>query len=215
MVTVIPHELRHDALRAAILRALEQAYAVNLERHDPSVGDTALTFGIHTWQSGNHYLLLELASIAGVNWTIQNHSLELRVGRCRLRTHKLGHSEADDPWQSFPEHAGPAARMAGRYEQLEFPYELPGIEPLDWVIGHYGNFEDGLRAVRLQAVGTERSDDGRIIRWSAVEPLWVAAAVVPAPLPAVLADTPIAVPIEEPDISLRDESLEGAEGAPS
>jgi hypothetical protein len=154
-------------LREAILRALRASYEVNQERHDPSVGDTALTFGIHTWTSSTFYLPRELHEVAGTTCSVANQSLEIKVGRCRLRVLKLGASEMDNPWHCFPDHAGPASRM-GRNEQLELSLGLEEIEPLDWVIGHYGSAEEGLRAVRLQAVGTERSEDGRITKWSEV-----------------------------------------------
>src|SRR5579859_4889566 len=130
---IIPPELQRTDLRSAIVQALQLAYDVNRERHDPSLGDTALTFGIHTWSSSTHYLQIEMREVPGAACTVLNQSLEIALGRCRLRVLKLGNAETDNPWQSFPDHAGPASRM-GRFEQLELKLGLEEVESLDWVI---------------------------------------------------------------------------------
>ncbi len=196
--------------------ALRRAYDVNRERHDPTVGDTPMTFGIHTWTSSIHYLQIELASVEGVTCIVSNQSAEIRIGRCRLRVLKLGNSEADNPWHSFPDHVGPASRM-GRYEQLVLDLGLEDVEPLDWVIGHYGSADEGLRAVRLQAVGSERSEDGRITRWSAILRLYEAeTGAVPVPLTVIDGDQADVVPIPEPDVALKpDAKEEGDRSHPS
>jgi hypothetical protein len=203
-VAVVPVELQSTALRNAILRALRASYEVNQERHDPSVGDTALTFGIHTWTSSTYYLQREMQEVSGTTWTVANQSLEIKIGRCRLRVLKLGNSEVDNPWHCFPDHAGPASRM-GRNEQLELSLGLEEIEPLDWVIGHYGSAEDGLRAIRLQAVGTERSEDGRITKWSSVVPIYEMSAEAVS-LSVITGDQADSVPIPEPDVALKPDS---------
>lgn len=171
----LPVELRRDDVQAAILRALRRAYEENQNRHHPGVGDDALTFGIHLWKSGAYFLVAELAELPGVQAQVVNQSLDLRVERCRLRLHKLGDSEEDDPEHSFPNHVGPATRL-GRAEQLRLDLDLHGgCEYLDWVVGHYGSPDEGLRALRLHAVGSERALDGTIARWEAVETLFDAA----------------------------------------
>jgi hypothetical protein len=157
----------------AIVASIVRAYAENQDRHDPAVGDDALTFGIHLWKSGSFFLSERLGAVPGIMAEVVNQSLTVQVGRCRLRVHKLGDSELDNPETSFPNHAGPAARM-GRVEQLSFKFRgrlHERDEYLDWVIGHYGSPDDGLRAVRLQAVGNERALDGKISRWEAIETL--------------------------------------------
>jgi hypothetical protein len=203
-MAIIPAELRRTDLRDSILKAMLAAYEVNRERHDPALGDTALTFGIHTWTSSTHYLQIEMQEVPGASSAVVNQSLEITLGRCRLRVLKLGNSETDNPWHCFPDHAGPAARM-GRFEQLEFRLGLEEIEPLDWVIGHYGSAEDGLRAVRLQAVGSERSEDGRITKWNAVETIYEPAGDV-VPLTVIAGDQADSVNIPEPDVALKPES---------
>lgn len=202
-MAIVPPEIQRSDLHDAIMRALRLTYEVNQDRHDPSVGDTPMTFGLHTWTSSTFYLQRELADVAETTWTVANQSIEVKTGRCRLRIHKLGNSEDDNPWQSFPDHAGPAARM-GRVVQLTLDLGLEEIEPLDWVIGHYGSAEEGLRAVRLQAVGSERSEDGRITRWSAILPIFEAGGA-PLMLTVIEGEQPDAVPIPEPDVTLKPE----------
>jgi hypothetical protein len=213
MQTILPPELEDPALRRSILAALRRTYEVSQDRHDPNAGDDALTFGIHTWKSSTHFLPIELGALGdGVSWQVANQSLEVRVGRCRLRVLKLGTSDADNPWHCFPDHPGPAARM-GRSEQLELSLGLE--EPLDWVIGHYGSVEDGLRAVRLQAVGNERSDDGRITRWSAIETLFEVGSPSRADLRVLRGAHDDVVAIPEAKVALRNEATEETDGQPS
>lgn len=204
MSTELPSELQRPEVQAAIVRSMERAYAENQDRHDPALGDDALTFGIHTWKSGTVFLAEQLGAIEGISAEIVNQSLTVQVGRCRLRVHKLGDSEFDNPQTSFPNHAGPAARM-GRVEQLTFKFLdhwRSRDEYLDWVIGHYGSPDEGLRAVRLQAVGSERALDGKISRWEAVETLFdvsTGARISTEPRPT--AEEVVVAP--EPSISLR------------
>jgi len=167
----LPTELQRPDVQRAIVRALARAYTESQDRHDPALGDDAMTFGIHVWKSGAFFLVQELADLPGASTEDRSQSLEILIERCRLRLHKLGNSELDNPFTSFPGHVGPATRM-GRvvYEQLEFEVVIEEREVhLDWVIGHYGSADEGLRAIRFQAVGDERALDGTISRWEAIE----------------------------------------------
>jgi hypothetical protein len=202
MPSTLPAELQRSDVQSAILRALARAYEENQNRHDPGLGDDPLTFGMHLWKSGTYFLAAELSGLPGIAIEVVNQSLDVHTGRCRLRMHKLGDSEFDKPETSFPNHVGPATRM-GRTEQLELGLNLPPKnEHLDWVIGHYGTADDGLRAVRLQAVGNERALDGRISRWEAIETLFDAStgAVVAIVTPRAQDDVVVA---PEPAVTLR------------
>lgn len=213
MPTKLPAELQQPEVRSAIVDSIVRAYAENQDRHDPAVGDDALTFGIHLWKSGSFFLSERLGAVPGITAEVVNQSLTVQVGRCRLRVHKLGDSELDNPETSFPNHAGPAARM-GRVEQLSFKFRgrlRERDEYLDWVIGHYGSPDDGLRAVRLQAVGNERALDGKISRWEAIETLLDVSAPQVVPAAQQPADDVVVAP--EPAIGLR--IVAGEEGSAS
>ena len=209
----LPSELGRPDVRAGILRALQQAYEENQDRHDPEVGDDALTFGIHLWKSGAWFLAQELAGLPGVTTAVVNQSLEVRVGRCRLRLHKLGDAESDDPERSFPRHVGPAARL-GRVQQLRLEFDLPQEEYLDWVIGHYGSPDEGLRAIRLQAVGSERSLDGTISQWEAIETLFDVG-MPGVPVSQVRAEDSGVVVVPEPKVTRRRSGLRDLNDAPA
>lgn len=213
MPTKLPAELLQPEVQGAIVDSIVRAYAENQDRHDPAVGDDALTFGIHLWKSGTFFLAEQLGAIPGITAEVVNQSLTVQVGRCRLRVHKLGDSELDNPETSFPNHAGPAARM-GRVEQLSFKFRgrlRERDEYLDWVIGHYGSPDDGLRAVRLQAVGNERALDGKISRWEAIETLFDVSTRETASPASPPSDDVVVAP--EPAIALR--VVTGDEGAAS
>jgi hypothetical protein len=200
-----PDELSRSDFRRAILRALRRTYEVTQELHEPNYGHDAMSFGHLTWKSSTHFLPMELAGIDGVACVVKDGSLEIRVGGCKLRTHKLGSSETDNAWECFPNHPGPAARM-GRVDQLELDLEMDALRPYDWVIGHYGSPEEGLRAVRLQAIGTDRTLEGTIARWLAVETIYDAAAGIPLPFTVVAPVHDDVVVTQEADISLRPEA---------
>ncbi len=140
---------------------------------------------------------------------VDNYSIEITTGRCKLRLHKLGQSERQDPWKCFPDHPGPAARMDPSVEQLELDGIIFPI-PISWVIGHYGNSGEGLRAIYLQAPA-----EGEPIRaWRAVIKVYDASEdelpkTISPPNPPPPADIP------DPEIHLRDQRTEEEHGSTS
>jgi len=203
MPSKILEELQSPALRAAIVRALRSTYEENHERHDPDIGHDAITFGTSVWRSGVFFMSKELAGVPGASCEEVNQSLAIIVGRCRLRVHKLGTSELDTPERCFPNNTGPASRMGGDDRQLTFDLGAPeATEYLDWVIGHYGSADDGMRAVRRQAVGSERALDGKIARWEAIETVFDAREGATIPITQAEQHDDVAV-VPEPTVALR------------
>jgi len=202
--TQVPPELLRPDVRDAAKTAMMRTYEVNQERYNPELGDNPLAFGILVWTSSILFLGSELGKLDGVECSVVHNSIEIRVGRCRLRSHKLGRSAADNPWHCFPEHVGPAARM-GRFDQLDLDLGLEAVEPLDWVIGHYGSPEEGLEAIRLQAIGELRSEDGRITAWRAIDTIYEVPRPAAVDLTVLKGGQADAVPIPEPEIGIREE----------
>lgn len=191
---------------------MQQTYEISQDRHDPRVGDDALTFGIHVWKSGVLYLGDAVRAIGG-SAEVVNQSLSMRIDNVELRHHKLGDTESDNPWTSFPGSTGPASRMPGRAEVTQLEFDLPEDDHrvfYDWVIGSYGNPEDGLRAVRLHAVGGHRALDGSISRWEAVYTLFdVGSTPAVRATPEPLAPAAAAVEVTpEPAVELHPEVSE-------
>lgn len=215
----LPEQLRDPAFQARVVRALLRTYEVSQERHDLGVGDDLMTFGIHVWKSGAFFLGPAIVTSGGTA-EVLNQSLALRIADVEMRHHKLGDSELDNPRTCFPHHAGPAARMIGRATTEQLELELPKNEAeagrvyLDWVIGSYGNPEDGLRAVRFQAVGSQRALDGTISRWEAVETIFDASAgTIIMPIDNITENNDSNVPnmeiTPEPDVELRNDNAAG------
>lgn len=215
----LPPPLTSKTLQAALFHALKRTYETSQERHDASVGDDTMTFGIHIWKSGIHFLEPAVEAVGGTT-CVTNQSQAIRFGEVELRHHKLGDNETDNPFASFPNHAGPAARMHGRAAGIQLDLPLPKDEPamvsvyLDWVLGSYGNPEDGLRAVRLHAVGEHRALDGTINRWEDVFTIFDASEGIAMPLdPTIQADAARAdVEVtQEPDVELEADANQAAD----
>jgi len=181
MGSTIPPELERPDVRDAIVKAMTVTYEVSQDRHDPSVGDDNMIFGQHVWKSGSHFLKEGLEGLDECRADYVNQSLDIQVGRTRLRHHKLGDSEEDDPARCFPNHPGPASRLGPEQLVLQLPSGAgKPAEYLGWVIGTYGNPEDGLRRICLQAVGSVRALDGTIAHWEEIIPIFEATAATDA-----------------------------------
>jgi hypothetical protein len=191
------HPLPPD-LAATVIDVIQVAYRENAPLQVPTLGHGNRTFALTNVETIKHFLQERGGEVV----LTEGNSLRLEVDGHRYYIHKLGRSERDDPWASFPSSAGPAGRAAEAQHQLRFDFEGFGdVEPRTWVIGHYGTLEDGLRAIRLQASG--EAEDGRIRSWVRVEDIWIADAGddlgqavprVPAGPPAIDVEEPLLAP---------------------
>jgi hypothetical protein len=185
-------------LAATVIDVIQVAYRENAPLQVPTLGHGNRTFALTNVETIKHFLQERGGEVV----LTEGNSLRLEVDGHRYYIHKLGRSERDDPWASFPSSAGPAGRAAEAQHQLRFDFEGFGdVEPRTWVIGHYGTLEDGLRAIRLQASG--EAEDGRIRSWVRIEDIWIADAGddlgqavprVPAGPPAIDVEEPLLAP---------------------
>lgn len=157
-------------LAETVIDVIRAAYRENAPLQVPALGHGNRTFALTNVETIKHFLQERGGNVV----LIEGNSLRLEVNGRRYYIHKLGRSERDDPWASFPSSAGPAGRAAeASQDQLRFDFDgFDDSEPRTWVIGHYGTLEDGLRAIRVQASG--EAEDGRIRSWVRVEDVWVA-----------------------------------------
>jgi hypothetical protein len=191
------HPLPPD-LAATVIGVIQAAYRENAPLQVPALGHGNRTFALTNVETIKHFLHERGGDVV----LMEGNSLRLEVDGHRYYIHKLGRSERDDPWASFPSSAGPAGRSAEAENQLRFDFDgFDDVEPRTWVIGHYGTLEDGLRAIRLQASG--EAEDGRIRSWVRVEDIWIADAAdglgqavlrVPAGPPAIDVEEPALAP---------------------
>jgi hypothetical protein len=157
-------------LAVTVIDVIRGAYRENAPLQVPALGHGNRTFALTNVETIKHFLQERGGDVV----LMEGNSLRLEVDGRRYYIHKLGRSERDDPWASFPSHAGPAGRAA-EASQLQLRFDFDGFhdsQPRTWVIGHYGTLEDGLRAIRLQASGA--AEDGRIRSWVRVEDVWIA-----------------------------------------
>ena len=211
MKYAVPPELERPDVRAAIVTALAAAYQSSQDSYDPGVGHDNMLFGQMVWKSGSHFLKRELAGLPGCKAEYVNQSLDIRIGRTQVRLHKLGDSEQDDPARCFPNHPGPASRLGPEQLELALP---PGAgrpeEYLGWVIGTYGNPEDGLRRICFQAVGSLRALDGTIAHWEKIVPIFEAPPLTEVEIEAKKMKKTKVEPViaPEPEVGLHEEGEE-------
>lgn len=139
-----------------IIAKIRQSYEENHEYHDPAIGHGPTSYGIHIHETVC-YRLMELEEFTDVKVRRKSGSIEIRYGAFVLRPYKLGESEEDDIWLSYPNNVGSAAltRMASNNGTPPLP-GLDWSEPTeftDFVVGHFGAYDEehseGCRAIYL------------------------------------------------------------------
>lgn len=183
-----------------VTAAIQEAYRENAPLQDPSLGHGEYTFAHTNSKTIPHLLKRWFEKSETIRVVPENNSQRYECGGRKFFIHKLGVSENDDPWASFPEHGGPAGRAAdpanGSGSQLGLPMGLEELEAAVIVFGVYGSLKGGLRAIRLQAAGSVREE--RIESWTDVMDVWVASRDAGMP-----PDEPRPVDVEDPPLGLR------------
>jgi hypothetical protein len=178
----LPEEF--EALSQATVGAIRRAYEVNAERHDPSIGDDAVVFGIGIYRNSWFMLEEEIESLE--HWASARPLGSLVITGAGLRVHVYRHGQnADVDLDSFrldDERASETQRLIAVSNTLQMT--LPGLEPPveetglidhdlpELVVVHAGNAEDGCCGIWI---GTPiASEEGTGSPWGWVEPLWLA-----------------------------------------
>ncbi len=139
-----------------IIDKIRQSHEENHEHHDPAIGHGPTSYGIHVHETACHRLM-ELSELPGVETRRKFGSVEIRFGSFVLRPYKLGDSEKDDVWSSYPNNVNSVALTQMANHNVAPP--LPGLdhqeltEFTDFVIGHFGAYDEehseGCRAIYL------------------------------------------------------------------
>lgn len=139
-----------------IVSKVRLGYEENHPYHDPSIGHGPVSYGTHVHETVC-FRLMELDEFPGVDTQKKSGSTEIRFGVFTLRPYKLGHSEEDDVWSSYPNNIKSVALKQMAYHNIAPP--LPGMdldypaEYTDFVVGHFGAFDEehseGCRAIYL------------------------------------------------------------------
>jgi len=146
-------------LPTSLVSKIRLSYEDNYDNHDISLGHDAASYGILVHKTVCHRLK-ELREESGIDVRPKSGSVELRVGPYTLRPYKLGESEEDDVWTSYPNnlHSSALLQMASRNNApllpgIDWSEPVEPFEPTDFVIGHFGAYDDeqseGCRAVYL------------------------------------------------------------------
>ena len=188
-----------DETTALVVRCLRRAYETACEHHVPERGSNEVTFGINLYFHAVHELCRE-ASVSPDRLDIPSRQpiFRMQMGEFELACHRVGQSERESIWTSFPKNEGAACQMVE--EQLWLPgfdfaprFDLGRARKL--VLAHLGNADEGMRAVYLCIPG--RSESGRITGWVFARPIFRAdeqAATRPAGKPALLPEVAVDAP---------------------
>ena len=191
-----------------LVQSLRRAYETACELHAPERGSNEVTFGFNLYHHAVHELCNEAdRSPSVLNIVSRNPIFRMQIAAYELACHRVGLSERENIWTSFPKNEGAAGLMVE--EQLW----LPGLEPAasiekarKLILAHLGNTDEGMRAVYLCVPG--RTDNGRITGWVFARPLFRAdedKAAVERPLeqqhllPEVEVDAPVVTRKPKPD----------------
>lgn len=162
-----------DVVKTAIVAAVRRAYDTACEHHVPEHGGNAPTFGFTLYHYVVHELCREIEAVEAMRVISRVQLFRLGVGEFELACHRVGNSERENIWCAFPNNEGAACTMVE--EQLW----LPGVEAhrgieqaRKLIIAHFGNPEDGFRAIYLCIPG--KTEGARITEWAFTMPLWIA-----------------------------------------
>jgi hypothetical protein len=161
---VLPEGLAEE-LPHRIVTALQHTYAMNAERHDPSLGDDGLTFGVGVWRNSWHGLEEAVEPLPDVSSERPDGSLVLVIGATRIHSYKVGNTEElDIATVRFSGTATKSRIVRSNAEQLQlFDSATTLAPPANLVLAHAGNPFDGLCAVYV-GVPTE-GDSGPSWHW--------------------------------------------------
>src|SRR6185503_14048890 len=103
---------------AVLVDALRAAYETACEHHVPDQGSDDQTFGFNLYKFAVHEEC-KAATLKGMEVLSRNPTFRLGVGEYELACHRVGSSEREDIWGSFPNNDGAACTMVE--EQLWLP----------------------------------------------------------------------------------------------
>ncbi|MEO7735482.1 MAG: hypothetical protein ABIY55_31300 [Kofleriaceae bacterium] len=156
-----------------LVEALRAAYETACEHHVPGQGSDEQAFGFNLYKFAVHEHCKTASALNGMEVISRNPSFRLGIGEYELACHRVGSSEREDIWGSFPNNDGAACTMVE--EQLWLPgmaQNLSVAKARKLVLAHFGSPDDGFRAAYLCIPG--RTEKGRIAAWNFAGPLWIA-----------------------------------------
>lgn len=157
---------------AVLVDALRAAYETACEHHVPDQGSDDQAFGFNLYKFAVHEECKAASKLKGMAVLSRTPTFRLGVGEYELACHRVGSSEREDIWGSFPNNDGAACTMVE--EQLWLPSMAPKLSVMKarkLVLAHFGSPDDGFRAAYLCIPGKTEKD--RIAAWNFAIPLWI------------------------------------------
>ncbi len=216
---VLPPEFRHFA--DAAVTAIRRTYEINAERHDPSVGDDAVVFGIAVYRNSWYLIEEEVAQLDG--WSSARPAGSLVVVGAGLRVHvyRCG-QDADVDLDSFrldDARSSATQRLIAATNSVQLRLDLGDLEEFlaastslalagaddlrELVIVHAGNPDDACCGVWAGA--PVATDEITVSSWAWIEPLWSPGGGLMLPAVESLEDArpPRHDELPEPELTLR------------
>jgi hypothetical protein len=160
-----------DEVCASLVASLGDAYDTACEHHVPGRGGNEATFGVSLYHYAVHELCSQVVDFDFMKVESRNPVFRLRVGEYLLACHRVGKTEKEDIWSAFPNNESAAPSMVEEQLWLASVPRALGVEKArKLILAHFGNPEDGFRAVYICVPGKEDSE--RINSWNAVYCIW-------------------------------------------
>lgn len=179
-------------------RLVRQVYRRAADRHEPDLGDDAMSFGTTVWRNLVHLGQVEFAGVDGVRVRLEDNSLEILCAGYVVRLYSLQGGVESIGWE------GSEARLGGAVEnsrdgQLafddegQFPEVFAGVVPpkRHVRVAHTGDIATG-EAVAYIGLPRDNRDGGS--PWFEVMLWFGEVAVAGSPLPAADGSTTVPRP---------------------
>jgi hypothetical protein len=171
-----------DERTGYIVAALARAYAANVERYQPSIGDDGMNFGLNVYKGKVYFIALLAEHFPWIRVVQRNGYFRFQVDDYYLSTYCAGHVEGIDPLEAFPANRNRAGKLAEAnvqqatlwtQEEWNRTVQVHRDDSAcrELILNDIGNAADGLLKVFI-GVPMDVSDDGKVNGWSTVVELW-------------------------------------------
>jgi hypothetical protein len=196
---------------APLAELIRQVYRRAAERHEPALGDDAMSFGTTVWRNLTNLGAARFAGRPGFDARIEDNTLEILAGGYVLRLYSLQGGVESIRWEgSDARLVGAVENSAGRQlaldDEEQFPDVFAGLVPRKRHIrvAHTGDLETGEAVAYL---GLPRDNRNGGSPWFAValwfgEPARATAGAAPAGPAGQAAPRHDELPIPELDLQL-------------
>jgi hypothetical protein len=152
-------------IKDLMVAAIRRAYDVNVLAHDPAIGNTAVSFGVSTWQSSLHFLELAFTEVPGAQVHRVGSAFHLKLPTCRVSFYKFGGSREAKAEEFRLDGSVKRETIIEKNQLSLFNYtmnsEAQPVAVPEIVVVHSGNPEEGCLEIHIGApISADRAEDG-------------------------------------------------------